>query len=452
MRRRLFLLPGLVVLLGLAIAAGCGGDEEAAPPAEPAPAEPAPAEPAPAEPAPAEPAPPAEEPAPPAEEPAGPDEYGETYDADPAIIEKALFDATLLPEDPVAQQVALAAFARADDPVDQALALECWQNNGCDTGTGGELTVAYVEPFGENVYREMSKMEFILQALTYPEIGQIIYTSARCTPTGCASDPLADFRSAIAQGADVIVNFPDIGDQYLPVFQEATEAGIPVTTYAWGYVTGPGENYSTVVGEDTCALGEAFAQVINEQVGSGKVAFLGGFEGNPLSAAWQACEEPALNPEIELVGTYATNWVASEVQKVMSSLLAAHPDLKAISYEYSGGMALGAQPAIEAAGIPIDQVWTMRTDEPVLGCVADELNEPNLQIYYANAAGNWQIRQALTAGMMQLKGFTPPPTIVFPITFKNNAEDSLCVAGRPAEASISSLIPDELVLQMYPEG
>jgi hypothetical protein len=54
--------------------------------------------------------------------------------------------------------------------------------------------------------------------------------------------------------------------------------------------------------------------------------------------------------------------------------------------------------------------------------------------------------------MMQLKGFTPPPTIVFPITFKNNAEDSLCVAGRPAEASISSLIPDELVLQMYPEG
>jgi ABC-type sugar transport system substrate-binding protein len=449
MRRSWLALALLVAVLAIGAAACGGDDEEAAPPAPPAePAEP-PAEPAepPAEPAepPAEPAEPPAEPA----EPAGPDEYGETYDADPAVIEQALFDATLLPADPAGQQVALAAFARADDPVDQDLALECWQNNGCDTGTGGELTVAYVEPFGENVYREMSKMEFILQALSYPEIGEIIYKSANVF-SSTPGDPLADFRSVIAQGADVIVNFPDIGDQYLPVFQEATAAGIPVATYAWGYVTGPGENYSTVVGEDTCALGEAFAQQINDNVGSGKIALMGGTPGNPLSASGQECERAALNPEIEIVGTYDTNWVPAGVQEAMSSLLAEHPDLAGISYEYSGGMALGAQPAIEAAGIPIDQVWTMRTDEPILGCVADELNEPNLKIFYANAAGNWQIRVSLTAGMMQLKGFTPPPTIVFPIAFKDNSVDSLCVPGRPAEASITSLIPDELVARMYP--
>ena len=112
-------------------------------------------------------------------------------------------------------------------------------------------------------------MEFILQALTYPEIGEIIYTSSHLGSPN-QSDPLADFRSAISQGADVIVTYPDIGDAYLPVFQEAKAAGIPVGTYAWGYVTGPGENYSTVVGEDTCALGEAFAQIINEQVGLGE--------------------------------------------------------------------------------------------------------------------------------------------------------------------------------------
>jgi len=435
--RRFWLALALLASALALVAAGCGGDDEeaAAPPA--APAEPAPAEPAPAEPAPAE--------------PAGPDEFGETYDADPAVIGKALFDATLLPADPVAEQVALAAFARADDPVDLDLALECWKNNGCDTGTGGELTAAYVEPFGENVYREISKMEFILQALTYPEIGQIIYTSSKAF-TSTPGDPLADFRSAIAQGADVIVNYPDIADGYLPVFKEATEKGIPVSTYAWGYVTGPGENYTTVVGEDTCALGQAFAEIINREVGSGKIALLGGTPGNPLTAGWWKCEEEALNPEIEIVGKFDTFWVASQVQEVVASLIASHPDLKGISYEYSGGMALGAFPAFKAAGVAPDQVWTMRTDEPVLGCSANELNDPNLRIYYANAAGNWQIRVSLTANMMKLKGFAPPPTIVFPIVMKDQSVDDLCVPGRPSEASISSLIPDELVAQMYPGG
>ena len=115
-------------------------------------------------------------------------------------------------------------------------------------------------------------------------------------------------------------------------------------------------------------------------------------------------------------------------------------------------MALGAFPAFAAAGVSPDQVWTMRTDEPVLGCEANKLANPNLKIFYANAAGNWQIRVSLTANMMKLKGFDVPPTIIFPITMKSQAEDDLCVPGRPSEASISSLIPDDLVEQMYPGG
>ena len=81
------------------------------------------------------------------------------------------------------------------------LALKCWKNNGCSTGTGGKLTVAYVEQFGENVYRQMSKMEFILQALTYPQVGKIIYTSAHSDLT----QGIADFNAAIAQKVSLIV-------------------------------------------------------------------------------------------------------------------------------------------------------------------------------------------------------------------------------------------------------
>ena len=228
--------------------------------------------------------------------------FGEVYVAKPATLKKTLFDATLLPKGPMARNIALAGLGRADRKVNQNLALKCWKNNGCSTGTGGKLTVAYVEGFGENAFRQISKMEFILQALTYPQIGKIIYTSAHSDLT----QALTDFRAAISQHVNVIVTYPDFGDAMLPVFKEATKAGIPVVTYAWGYVSGPGTNYTTVVGEDTCKLGKAYAAVMNKDVGSGDIAFLGGFPGNPLSLGWQNCEQPALNSNIKVVAPFAS--------------------------------------------------------------------------------------------------------------------------------------------------
>jgi ABC-type sugar transport system substrate-binding protein len=162
--------------------------------------------------------------------------YGEVYKADPAILKKTLFNAKLLPGNKMSRNIALAAYGRASRKVNFNLALRCWKHDGCKTGTGGKLTVAYVEPFGENVYRHISKMEFILQALTYKSIGKIIYRSAHSNP----SQALTDFRAAIAQGADVIVAYPDFGDAAIPVFKEATRKHIPVVTYAWGFVSGPG--------------------------------------------------------------------------------------------------------------------------------------------------------------------------------------------------------------------
>ena len=417
MRRMLVVLALLIAALALVVA-GCGGDDddEAAPAATTGQA---------------------------TTEEAG--EFGEVYEADPAILEKAMFNAELLPEDETARDISLAAYARADDEVDQDLALDCWKNNGCDTGTGGDLSVAYVEGFGENIFREISKMEFILQALTYPEVGKITYTSAQSDP----NQALTDFRAAISQDVDLIVTYPDFGDAMLPVFKEATEAGIPVATYAWGFVTGPGENYLTVVGEDTCELGKAYAEVMNQEVGSGKIAFLGGFPGNPLSLGWQKCEEPALNPEIQVVANEATNWDSSKVQEVVAGILARHPDIKGWSYEYGLGMAQGAFAAYKAAGKPFDAVLTLRTDDVGLGCAVNELDNPNLKAYYYTA-GNSQIRVAFTAAMMKLKGAEIPPQIVFPIELQNQAERDSCAEGYPEEASATSLVPVELLGRMYP--
>ena len=371
--------------------------------------------------------------------------FGEVYKAKASTLAKTLFKATLLPTFRPARNIALAGLGRADRKVNYDLALKCWKNNGCSTGTKGKLTVAYIEQFGENVYRQMSKMEFILQALTYPQVGKIIYKSAHSD----LNQGIADFKAAIAQKVSLIVSYPDYGDAMLPVMKEATDAGIPVATYAWGYVTGPGKNYLTVVGEDTCNLGKEFAKVMNTQVKSGNIAFMGGFPGNPLSLGWQTCEKPALNSNIKVVATEPTNWDPSKVQSVVAGILAAHPDVKGWSYEYGLGMAQGAFAAYQAAGKPFNAVLTLRTDDVGMGCAFNKLNNPQLKMWYYTS-GNTQIRVAFTAAMMKLKGAKIPPKIVFPIQLQNQRVRDSCVKGYPQEASATSLIPLSLLHKMYP--
>ena len=371
--------------------------------------------------------------------------YGEVYKASPAILKHTLFNAKLLPAHRAARDIALAAFNRAGRKVNLNLALKCWKNDGCKTGTGGKLTVAYIEPFGENVYRHISKMEFILQALTYKSIGKIIYRSAHSD----LNQALADFRAMIAQHVSAIVTYPDFADAELPVFKEATKAHIPVTTYAWGYVSGPGKNYTTVVGENVCNLGKAYARIMNKYVKSGDIAFMGGFPGNPLSAGWQTCEQKALNPSINVVANDPTNWDPSKVQGIVAGILAKTPDLAGLSYEDALFMSQGGYAAYKAANIPYEGVFTYRTDEAGMGCLADQLKDPKLQIYYYSA-GNAQIRVALTADMMKLAGAKIPPTIVFPIQLQQQSTRDMCLKGYPGTASGTSLIPLSLLHQMYP--
>jgi ABC-type sugar transport system substrate-binding protein len=188
---------------------------------------------------------------------------------------------------------------------------------------------------------------------------------------------------------------------------------------------------------------------MNQQVKSGNIAFLGGFPGNPLSAGWQKCEKPALNPSIHVVATEPTNWDPSMVQQVVAGILAKYPDIKGWSYEYGLGMAQGAVAAYKAAGIPFNTVLTLRTDDVGMGCTFDAMKNPNLKMFYYTS-GNSQIRIAFTAAMMKLKGARIPPTIVLPIQLQDQDKRDSCTPGYPLDASGTSLIPVSLLHQMYP--
>ena len=108
-------------------------------------------------------------------------EFGESTDADPALVDKALGPVT--PSDEASWNIILASIARADQDLDQATidkAMECFNNQECDTGTGGDIIMGYADGGGDtvNVWRAVSHMEAILQALTYEDIGTIVSTEA----------------------------------------------------------------------------------------------------------------------------------------------------------------------------------------------------------------------------------------------------------------------------------
>jgi len=366
----------------------------------------------------------------------GADQYGERYDADPAVLTKAVGTTEGVP------QIAQAAFYRAGLPVSQAmqdLAVKCYTEKICDTGTGGKLTVALADGFGENFWRQMTHMEFVLQALTYPEIGKIIYVSSLMYSTGDAARSVADFKSLIAQDVDVIVFFPDAGEALLPAVREATANGTIAITHSYGKIGEPGKDYPTFVAEDVCLLGKLFAQKLNEEVGTGKVAFLGGTPGNPLSAYWQSCEEPELSPDLTLVGRADTSWTQQGTLEAVSGFISSDPDIKGYSYEAADSF-LGGVRAYEAAGLPLDIVLTLRTDEVDMFCEWQKIGNPNFKIFYGSG-GNYQSRIALTAAMMQLKGYELPIDGVILPTVMRQVDESSCNPDMPQQASVSSLIP-----------
>jgi ribose transport system substrate-binding protein len=352
----------------------------------------------------------------------------------------------------------LAAIARAEQDLDEATiekALECWNTVECDTGSGGDLVMGVADGGRLNVWRQVTHMEAILQALTYPEIGTIVSRDAQWN-----TDPAVaagDIRFLIQRGVDFIIGYPDQGVAIADAILEAEAAGIPYIPYSAGYVglpdedgsLIPGEDYLTIIGEDLCALGESFAEIINAEVGEGTIGILGGTPGNALSAGWQRCQIPALNDGIELVGEPAdTFWVNDIALQTVLGWLSSNPAIKGFSYEYADGL-YTALDAYETVGVELDElVITVRTDEQTLFCDWVERDNPNYKIFYS-AGGNFQSRIAVTVGMLHLQGAEIPAEVVVPHVMREvTAADCNPDAVTPT-VSNTSLVPSEVLSRMY---
>jgi hypothetical protein len=385
-------------------------------------------------------------------------EYGEDPGAaDLALVEKAL--GQVEPSDEASWNILLASVARAGLDLDQATidkAMECWANQECDTGSGGELVMGYADGGGNdvNVWRSVSHMEAVLQALTYPEIGTIISTAANFDQDPTVHE--GQFNFLVQSGVDFIVGYPDIGGLLAEEVLAAEGAGIPYIPFSAGYVGLPGQDgaltpgtdYTAVVGEDLCELGNSFAEILNDGVGSGDVALLGGTPNNALSLGWQQCTIEALGDGVNLINPPAnensttgdTNWFNPIIPDVFAGLLSQSDEIRGYAYEYADGLLAGLT-AYETAGVPVENLTVaLRTDEQSLFCDWVDRDEPTYNIFYS-AGGNFQSRVAVTAAMLALQGADVPGEITVPHVMRQVMADDCDPNRANPVVSGTSLVP-----------
>jgi ribose transport system substrate-binding protein len=394
------------------------------------------------------------------------------YDEDPGAADQSLVDKALGPVEPsddASWNIILASIARANQDLDQATidkAMECWSNQECDTGSGGDLVMGYADGGGDtvNVWRGVSHMEAILQALTYPDIGKIVSTAANFD-----QDPAVHVNGInflVQYPVSFIVGYPDFGAALAPAVSAAEAAGIPYVSFSAGYVglpgtegaLTPGEDYTSVVGEDLCELGASFGEVLTDNVAAGgEVGLLGGTPGNALTLGWQQCTIPSIEdggltlvnpPANENSTTGDTYWVNSFALDAVRGLLTTNPEIAGWAYEYSDGLYTALQ-AYDELNIPVANLTVaLRTDEQTLFCDWAERAEPTYNIWYS-AGGNFQSRTGVTAAMLALQGADVPGQIIVPHVMRQVTEAD-CNPDRVNEVvSGTSLVPDAVLAEMF---
>ncbi|MDP1878283.1 MAG: substrate-binding domain-containing protein [Actinomycetota bacterium] len=364
-----------------------------------------------------------------------------------ATVDKAMnttgVDAASL--DPAIQS-ALTRAAAELTPEQMQLAVDCWSNSDCEIPGGGDITVGYISP-ELNTWRKSARMEAILQAITYPEVGRIISVK----PEYDLAQMQAGVRALSADGADVIVGYNDFGPALAPAFQAAQEAGAVVSIFVGPSPDTPTAAIASQVTGDVCAQGTLMAQKAQEILGTeGKIAFFNGTPGNPQGAAWNKCleEELAANaPGIEVVFKADTNWTLQGAFEAATALLATGEDVQIIMYDYADPMTQIVK-AYDQAGKPVPDfiTWTSNNDLFKEWEAKQATDDPFL-LFDTNSL-TWTSRVSVSNGIEQIMSGNPAPELViYPFPFiEVKAGDYK--ADKPADYPGQTLIPDAVMDQM----
>lgn len=160
----------------------------------------------------------------------------------------------------------------------------------------------------------------------------------------------------IAKKVDPIIVTPNDSIAFIPAFQKAEKAGIPIIDLdvrldaEAAKKAGLKFNY---VGVDNFQGGYAEAKNLAEAIGrKGNVAMLEGIPGVDNGEQLKAGALKAFSeyPDIKIVASQSANWETEQALNVASNILTANLNIQGI-FAANDNMAVGAVTAVENAGL-----------------------------------------------------------------------------------------------------
>ncbi|MFV0457370.1 MAG: substrate-binding domain-containing protein [Actinomycetales bacterium] len=219
-------------------------------------------------------------------------------------------------------------------PEQQKIWEQCMSETSCEIGTG-KYVMAFIDD-QVNAYVSLQRGEAFDYAIKSGQVNKII----TMTNQGDVQKTLADFRSAMAQGANLIVGmWASTGNQLGPVFDEAKAAGIPVVNAAVQLSPEVASKQAVQFERDLCAMWQDGATKMTEAV-AGKAnptyAMFTGVPGNAYAAQWQPCAQDALD-KLGWSQVYegTTDWSPQGTVEAASGLRASGKNPDAIIYDSS---------------------------------------------------------------------------------------------------------------------
>ncbi len=313
-------------------------------------------------------------------------------------------------------------------------AYECWKGTSCTLGEG-PITLGFADNFSGNTWRQFTKMNVILEALTHPEVGKFIYTDANYD----LATYQANLRSLTAQRANAIVTPEEFGPAAYSAVTAAQREGAKIASFLGQPEKVPATALTASSNYELCETAAEMVAATEEAVGSnGPVAYFEGLAGSTQDAKLKECLE---EEGVEIVFTAATEYTPAGAQKAASALIASGKPAKAILYTYSN-VVPGIVNGYLKAGEQTPAIVTLTQSNETI-C---QMAEHPYPLYVTNSA-NWSARIATNAAIQAAEGEEVPRSSIFPLPFYK-AQKSECDKSRSAEYPGAALVPESLTEKM----